>query len=137
GRGAAGEVDETPKPGDPRLGGVRTAVIGSGRDAADGAAREAAARGYRVVMLPEPLVGDAREAGARLVAEGLRAAKGLTPPVSVIAFGETTVHVVGDGRGGRNQELALGAAMALDRDGIEAAVLSGGTDGVDGPTDAA
>ncbi|MBP7570816.1 MAG: DUF4147 domain-containing protein [Acidobacteria bacterium] len=137
GRGAAGEVDETPKPGDPRLGGVRTAVIGSGRDAADGAAREAAARGYRVVMLPEPLVGEAREAGARLVAEGLRAAKGLTPPVSVVAFGETTVHVAGDGRGGRNQELALGAAMALDRDGIAAAVLSGGTDGVDGPTDAA
>ncbi len=136
-RGAAGEADETPKPGDPRLREVRTAVIGSGRDAADGAAREAEARGYRVVMLPDPLVGEAREAGARLVAEGLRAARGLTPPVAVIAFGETTVHVVGDGRGGRNQELALGAALALDRDRITAAVLSGGTDGVDGPTDAA
>lgn len=136
-RGAAGQVEETPKPGDPRLNEVRTAVIGSGRDAADGAAREAAARGYQVVRLPEPLVGEAREAGARLVIEGLGVAAGLARPACVIAYGETTVRVTGAGRGGRNQELALGAALALDREGIAAAVLSGGTDGVDGPTDAA
>ena len=136
-RGAAGEVEETPKPGDARLREVRTTVIGSGRDAAEGAAREAASRGYQVVVLPEPLVGEARDAGARFVAEGRRVAAGLSRPACVVAYGETTVHVTGDGRGGRNQELALGAALALARDGVRAAVLSGGTDGVDGPTDAA
>ena len=136
-RGAAGQVEETPKPGDARLRHVHTRVIGSGRDAADGAAHEAAALGYHVARLPEPLVGEAREAGARLVAEGTRAAIGLPRPACVIAYGETTVHVTGTGRGGRNQELALGAAIALDQGAIAGAVLSGGTDGVDGPTDAA
>ena len=136
-RGAAGRIEETPKPGDPRLREVETSVIGSGRDAADGAAREAASRGYTVARLDAPLVGEARDAGARLVAEGMRVATGLARPACVVAFGETTVHVAGTGRGGRNQELALGAALALEREGIAGTVLSGGTDGVDGPTDAA
>jgi hydroxypyruvate reductase len=136
-RGAAGQFEETPKAGDPRLRDVRTTVIGSGRDAADGAAREAAARGYAVGTLSQPLVGEAREAGTRLVDEGTRVAAGLARPACVIAHGETTVHVTGTGRGGRNQELVLGAALALEREGVAGAVLSGGTDGVDGPTDAA
>ena len=136
-RGAAGAVEETPKPGDPRLRHVRTSVVGSGRDAARGAADEAAARGYEVAVLPDALVGEARRAGRFLVEEGQRLARRLRRPACIIAFGETTVHVVGEGKGGRNQELALGAALALDEAGIRGAVLSGGTDGVDGPTDAA
>ncbi|MBP1635575.1 MAG: Glycerate kinase [Acidobacteria bacterium] len=136
-RGAAGEAEETPKPGERGLQGVRTRVIGSGREAAAAVAREAAARGYRVAMLDRPLVGEARDAGASLVAEGRRLAAQGPLPACVVAHGETTVHVTGDGRGGRNQELALAAAIALDASGVGGAVLSGGTDGVDGPTDAA
>jgi hydroxypyruvate reductase len=135
--GAAGEIEETPKPGDERLRHVRTRVIGSGRDAAEAAAREAEARGYHVGRIAHPLVGEARAAGRVLVSEGVQLARSLRRPACVVAYGETTVRVTGDGRGGRNQELALAAAMALDEEGTSGAVLSGGTDGVDGPTDAA
>jgi glycerate 2-kinase len=133
GRGARGEAVETPKPGDARLARAETHVIGSRHDAVRGAAEQAGRLGYQVVMLPEPVVGEAREAGRSLV----RLLRSYDRPVCLVAAGETTVTVRGGGRGGRNQELVLGAARELHAWGHPAAVLSGGTDGIDGPTDAA
>ena len=136
-RGANGVLPETPKPADPRLGHVTTRVIGSRTDAAAGAARAAEAMGYRAMVLPEPVVGEARVAGPRFVEESVRLADNASAETCVIATGETTVRVTGFGRGGRNQELALSVVGALAGLGRPAALLSGGTDGVDGPTDAA
>lgn len=133
-RGAAGDLPETPKPGDPRLARATTRVIGGRREAMAGAAAEAAARGYHVVTLDAPVVGEARTAAPRFVAAAAAAAG--ARPACVIAGGETTVHVTGRGRGGRNQEFALAAAGALAPLGA-AVVASAGTDGIDGPTDAA
>jgi glycerate 2-kinase len=110
-------------------------VVGNRRLAMQGAVRRAAQLGYRVHVEEAPSRGEAREAG-RQFAERALAQSVAGEPTCVIASGETTVKVVGDGRGGRNQEFALGAAPLLAR---SAAVLlaSAGTDGIDGPTDAA
>ncbi len=137
--GVAGTVPETPKPGDPVFGKVVSAVVGSNRialEAAAGAARAAGADTVRV--LPGFLRGEARACAGAFVEELRKASASLPPGGSavLVAGGETTVAVRGGGRGGRNQEFALAAALAMDgREGI--AVLSAGTDGVDGPTDAA
>jgi glycerate 2-kinase len=135
--GAAGRIDETPKPGDPRFARIRTRVIGSRHDAMDGAAAEAGARGYRVLRIGEPVVGEAREAAAAHVRAALALAQRVPRPVCIISSGETTVHVVGQGRGGRNQEFVLAAAELLGQIETAGAVASVGTDGIDGPTDAA
>ena len=134
-RGARGEIEETVKPGDPRLARAAYHVIGSRLDALAGARGRAQEMGYTVVEIAGPLVGDAREAGAWLAGRAAEAA-GAAPRVCVLAAGETTVRVHGRGKGGRNQELALAAAL----EGLgprEWALGSAGTDGVDGPTDAA
>jgi glycerate 2-kinase len=134
--GARGEVPETPKAGDPRLARAATVVIGSRRESMDGAAREAAGRGYAVAKLDDPIVGEARIAARACVGAATALAVGMARPSCIIASGETTVHVRGTGAGGRNQEFVLGAAAlleSLDR----AAIASVGTDGIDGPTDAA
>lgn len=138
-RGARGEVAETPKANDPRLGHAAMTVIGGRHDAMRGAAAEAAKRGYYVVVVEEPVVGDARGASreyARTVAERARSAG---RPLCVVSSGETTVHVKGHGRGGRNQEFALGLLAAAESRllGDNWALASAGTDGIDGPTDAA
>lgn len=142
-RGACGEIAETPKSSHPRLATAQTDVVGCNADALDAVAREAVGRGYRVERVDTPLTGEARAAGEWL-ARRARAMFDDPRPTCLVAGGETTVRVVGDGRGGRNQELALAAALALDEAADAAApsagrvaLLSGGTDGVDGPTDAA
>ncbi|RPJ82458.1 MAG: DUF4147 domain-containing protein [Acidobacteria bacterium] len=135
--GMEGKAAETPKPGDPRLARAITKVIGSGIAAVRGAASAAVALGYDVATIQEPVVGEARDAGRRFAERARTVAAPLGRPACVLARGETTVQVKGDGRGGRNQELALAAAIALGELGVEGAVLSGGTDGIDGPTDAA
>lgn len=136
-RGVAGKVPETPKPGDPRLARSHGRIIGAYSDALAGARGEALARSYHVAVLPQPLVGEAREAGPRLVRAAVGAAERLGRPACVLAAGETTVRVRGPGRGGRNQELVLAATPCL-ADLHEPVVLASvGTDGVDGPTDAA
>jgi len=136
-RGATGAIEETPKPGDSRLARSVTRVIGSRRNAMNGAAAEAIARGYEVVRLEDPVVGDARSAAAAHL-RAVLARSDLVRPACVISSGETTVHVTGRGKGGRNQEFALAAALALDpaRE-LRVAIASAGTDGIDGPTDAA
>jgi hydroxypyruvate reductase len=134
--GARGERPETPKPGDPGLAGAVTHVIGGRHDAMRGAAAEAATRGYRTMVLRAPVVGEARQAAGPHVAEigdlVMRAGR----PLCVVSSGETTVRVTGSGLGGRNQELALAMTEWLTAL-APAACASVGTDGIDGPTDAA
>jgi hydroxypyruvate reductase len=103
----------------------------------EGARQAAQSRGYTVHVVAEPVTGEARDAAAVHVASSLRAAAAMAKPACVIAAGETTVTVTGAGRGGRNQEFTFAAARALHTLGGEAVVASVGTDGIDGPTDAA
>ena len=129
--------DESPKPRDERLRHSHYEVIGSRQLAMDGAVRQATALGYDVHVLREATSGEAREAGERFATAALALRKGKR--TCVIASGETTVRVRGGGRGGRNQEFALGAVPAIDSAAQESIVVlaSAGTDGIDGPTDAA
>ena len=139
--GAAGAFPETPKPDDPAFLGTTSALVGTNHtamEAARGMAREQATGPTVTALLPGFLRGEAREC-ARSFCSGLRkAAEALSPghAVVVIAGGETTVNVRGGGKGGRNQEFALAAAVELAGEGAMA-VLAAGTDGIDGPTDAA
>lgn len=135
--GARGERPETPKPGDPRLAHSVARVIGSRATAAAGAAAVARSLGYRTTVCPEPVTGIAREAGPRFLADARRALGRVETPACIIATGETTVLVTGSGRGGRNQEVALSVATTMSSLDGPAALLSGGTDGIDGPTEAA
>jgi len=130
-------TDETPKPGAASLARATTCVIGSRVDAMRGAAADAGARGYAVVTVDEPITGEARVAGAAHVEASLSALRNRHGPRCVISSGETTVRVTGDGRGGRNQEFALAMVEPLASRGLPAVIASVGTDGIDGPTDAA
>ena len=132
--GARGERDETPKPGDPRLARVRHTLLANNRGALEAAAAAATAQGLRACLVSGALAGEARMMGRRLAALALAARD--APPLCLLAGGETTVRVRGAGRGGRSQELALAAAVELDGRS-DAALLAAGTDGSDGPTDAA
>lgn len=135
-RGASGAIDETPKPGDERLRDVAFRVIANRRTAMDAAAREAQRRGYAVRIIETPTYGEARDAGRAFATRAL-GELGAARRGCVIASGETTVTVRGRGRGGRNQEFVLGAAAVLAQVQRPVVVGSAGTDGVDGPTDAA
>ena len=135
--GIDGRVEETPKPGDRRLANARTSIIGGRRHAMDGAAREAESRGYHLVRIDDAIVGEARVAGPSHLRASLARSAGVARPACIVSSGETTVRVTGDGRGGRNQEFALACAAALASAGATAALASVGTDGIDGPTDAA
>ena len=130
--GARGEVQETPKPGDPAFERVTNLVIGNNALVVDAAAVEARRLGYRAEVLTRGLQGEAREVARELVAR----ARTLPPRTCLIAGGETTVTVRGRGRGGRCQEFALAAALELRPDD-RVVVFAAGTDGTDGPTDAA
>ena len=122
---------ETPK----TLDNVTTRVTGSVRELCAAAAAQCRTLGYETVLLTDCLNCEAREAG-RFLASVLRTHVGSGRRLAFVAGGETVVHLTGNGLGGRNQELALGAAVGLQ--GLEnAAVFSVGSDGTDGPTDAA
>ena len=136
-QGARGELEESPKPGDARLAGASYHLIGSRRDAVEGAAQAARGLGFSVVVVDEPVTGEARRTAESHVRTIARTAHEQPRPLCVLSAGETTVRVVGDGRGGRNQEFALAAAFHLTRRFPAAVVASVGTDGVDGPTAAA
>jgi hydroxypyruvate reductase len=135
--GLDGTIPETPKAGDPGFERSLTRVIGGRFNAMNGAAKTAQSLGYEVVISEEPVVGDARTMGPVLLDRARSLAAARTGPMAVIASGETTVKVVGKGKGGRNQEIALSVAKALAADPADVAVGSIGTDGIDGPTDAA
>ncbi|MBQ9959820.1 MAG: glycerate kinase [Oscillospiraceae bacterium] len=122
---------ETPK----TLSNVQTHVTGSVRQLCQSAAEACKALGYEPVILTDSLCCEAREAG-QMLAERVRAHSACGVPTAFIAGGETVVRVTGQGLGGRNQELALAAAKGIA--GLaDAAVFSVGSDGTDGPTDAA
>jgi glycerate-2-kinase len=134
-RGAAGEIAETVKPGDPLLERAHNFVIGDNRIALDAAAGAAAAAGYTVDRWRE-LYGEADDVGRALSAH-LAAIGGAR--VCVLAGGEPVVTLRGRGRGGRAQQAALAMALELERLGRERRIMAlfAGTDGIDGPTDAA
>ena len=136
-RGSAGALPETPATGDSRLARAVARVIGPQRGAIEGA--EAAARrlGYHVYVVDEPISGEARDTAVAHVKRVAADAGTLPRPLCVISSGETTVSVRGAGRGGRNQEFALAMAPLLHMLGAHVAAASVGTDGIDGPTDAA
>ena len=130
---------ETPKPGDAIFAKVQNLIVASNRLAVDAAMREARALGFNTMALSTFIEGEAREV-ARVhaaIAKEIRAAhRPLKPPACVISGGETTVTIRGAGLGGRNQEFTLAAAIEIA--GLkDVAILSAGTDGSDGPTDAA
>ena len=138
--GAAGDAPETPKPGDAVFRRVTTRIIGSNRLSVEAAAREARRQGLRVVVLTTRLEGEAREVARVLVAllrECVETGRPSAPPVCLLGGGETTVTVRGDGRGGRNQELAVAAASPLADFPVPAVVATLATDGIDGMSRAA
>ena len=138
-RGARGEIDETPKPGDPALQNVTHLIIADNDLAATSAAAAATQAGFRSKIITTHLEGEAREVARVLgaIAKDLvLQGRPVSPPSCLILGGETTVTVTGNGKGGRNQEMALAAAIAIQ--GLrDVAILCFGTDGNDGPTDAA
>ena len=136
--GKEGKVEETPKPGDPAFEKVLNILIGSNILALRAAENEASSYGLNTLILSSSIVGDTREAARfhlAIVKEVMSSGNPLPRPACIISGGETTVTVKGNGLGGRNQEFAL--AGALEINGLEKVVLlSGGTDGTDGPTNA-
>lgn len=130
-RGVAGEIPDTPKPGDPSLKRSQAFVIGSRMDAMAGAKQAAFERGYHPIVIAEPVTGEARDVAPRWLARAREAARTANKPACVISSGETTVRVTGRGRGGRNLEFALAIAEAVSS-ATSMAMASVGTDGIDG-----
>jgi hydroxypyruvate reductase len=133
--GAHGQHSETPGPDHECFTRTKTTLIGTNRTALDAAREAAEARGYEVRHVSEGIKGEARFVGAEHADTLLNADS--AAPTCWLWGGETTVTVTGDGKGGRNQEVALAGALALEEATNPAVLLSGGTDGIDGPTDAA
>ncbi|MFB6099404.1 MAG: glycerate kinase [Salinibacter sp.] len=133
--GAQGNLPETPGSGAACFEHTKNSLLGTNRTALEAARSAAEAHGYEVRCVEAEVEGEARRIG-REHAKFMRQAAP-DRPTCWLWGGETTVTVTGDGRGGRNQEVALGAALELEGRGPSAVLLSGGTDGIDGPTDAA
>lgn len=136
--GAAGRLPETPKRGNPVFEHVENIIVGSNGKATEAARQKAVEIGFDTTILSSELQGEARAVGKELAAKAREVAGAFSSirPQCLICGGETTVTVSGEGKGGRNTELAL--AFALEIEGIPGiSFLSAGTDGTDGPTDAA
>jgi hydroxypyruvate reductase len=138
-QGVEGKIQETPKEGDSIFRKVQNLIVGSNILAVEAASRKADELGYCSLVLSTMIEGETREVArvhSAIAREILKSGHPVQPPACIISGGETTVTIRGKGLGGRNQEFAL--ATALEIDGLrEVVVLSGGTDGTDGPTDAA
>jgi glycerate 2-kinase len=138
--GLAGDLADTPKAGDPAFARTINLVVADNRLAAEAAARAAAAQGFNPILLTTYLEGEASQVAKVLVALGKEVHTHhapVAPPACLILGGETTVTLgTQSGQGGRNQELALGAALAL-RDHPAITIVALATDGTDGPTDSA
>jgi glycerate 2-kinase len=137
--GLAGRAPETPKAGDPAFERVQNVVIASNARAVEAAADQARREGFNTLVLSTFVEGEAREVARVFAAIGRELQKSdqpIPPPAAIVAGGETTVTVKGQGRGGRNQEFALAAAIHLEN--VEdVTIMACGTDGTDGPTNAA
>ena len=135
-QGVRGSIPETPKPGDSLFSRVHNMLIGSNHLALQAVREAAAHRGLRSHLIAQPLAGDSLVAGHDF-AQTLRTVRQhCSGPTCLLAGGETTVQVRGTGKGGRNQEFALAVAQELAGE-AGWSLLSAGTDGIDGPTDAA
>ena len=137
--GAAGKHNETPKPDDPIFEKTRNIIIGSNIQCLEAAEKKAQSFGYSTLILSSFIEGETKEIArmhAALLKEILTSRRPLAPPACLITGGETTVTIRGNGKGGRNQEFVLAGAREL-ADWKGAAIFSAGTDGNDGPTDAA
>ncbi len=136
--GCDGQCPETPKPGDPVFRRVHRLLCANNGQALEAASRRAAELGYVVHVVPDPVTGEARDAAAELVRSVQDLTSSVSNPMCVLAGGETTVTLPPDaGAGGRNQELALAAALELQGTTLPMCLLSAGTDGNDGTTSAA
>jgi glycerate 2-kinase len=137
--GVSGAVAETPKPGDAVFARTQTVIIGRNLQALEAASLQATTLGYQPLILSSAIEGETREVAkvhAGIAREVLASGHPIAAPACILSGGETTVRLRGQGKGGRNQEFAL--ALALDIPNMPGiAALSGGTDGTDGPTDAA
>jgi glycerate 2-kinase len=137
--GVLGNIPETPKAGDPAFQRTQNLIVGSNRLAIDAAAERARALEYRPFVLSTTMQGETRVVAgvhAEMVREIRNSGRPVKAPACLISGGETTVTLHGDGLGGRNQEFVLAAAIAIE--GLTGVLaFSAGTDGTDGPTDAA
>lgn len=138
-KGIKGRVPETPKPADPVFTRTQSVIVGSNLSCVEAAGEKARNLGYHTLVLSTMIEGETREVAyvhAAIAKEVLKSGYPLSSPACVLSGGETTVTIKGRGLGGRNQEFVLAAAMCLNgQEGI--VMLSAGTDGTDGPTDAA
>jgi hydroxypyruvate reductase len=137
--GLAGEIEETPKEGDEVFSKVYNLIVGSNEIAALAAVAKARELGFNSMLLSTYVEGEAREVAkvfAGIAKEISEKGRPLSPPACLVAGGETTVTIRGEGKGGRNQELALSAAISIEG-WDDVMIVSLATDGTDGPTDAA
>lgn len=137
--GREGKIDETPKPEDGVFNKVHHIMIGSNIIALRAAKAKAASFGFNTLILSSSIVGETREAArfhGSLAKEVFSSGHPIPKPACIISGGETTVTIKGHGKGGRNQEFVLASAFEIT-DLEKTVLLSGGTDGTDGPTDAA
>ncbi len=134
--GICGHAQESLKPGDPAFERVSNVVIASNIVALEASAKKAQELGYRPIILGSRIKGESREVGlvhAGIAGECLASGHPIAPPAAILSGGETTVTIVGNGKGGRNQEFVLGFLQGI-RPGMT--VASADTDGIDGATDA-
>ncbi|MGH1363906.1 MAG: glycerate kinase type-2 family protein [Calditrichia bacterium] len=140
GSGRSSQIPDTIKPGDPLLKRTHNIILGNNMLALDAAEKIAAQAGYKTLVLTGRLQGEARVTAKQVadnVRESLKGDGVVARPACLMFGGETTVTLRGDGKGGRNQEFALSAMLALEDVSESFVLLSCGTDGTDGPTDAA
>jgi len=138
-KGASGKVPETPKEGDKVFNNTYNLIIAGNMEAINASRQESKKMGYKTLVLSSMIEGETRDVAkvhTAIAKEILKTGNPLPPPACIVSGGETTVNITGSGLGGRNQEFVLAAAIDIaERKNI--VVLSGGTDGGDGPTDAA
>jgi glycerate 2-kinase len=138
-KGIRGKIEETPKVGDPAFERTQNLIIGNNIMAVEAAEKKAAELGYNTLILSSSIAGETRDVAgmhAAIAREIVCSGNPIKPPACVLSGGETTVTIRGKGKGGRNQEFSLAAAQEIDGLG-NVVLLSAGTDGTDGPTDAA
>ncbi|MDZ7264672.1 MAG: glycerate kinase [candidate division KSB1 bacterium] len=137
--GADGRIPDTPKVGDPAFATTHNVIVGSNWQAVQAAQQVAVSRGYQTLILSTFIEGETRDVArvhAAIAKEVRKTGNPIAAPACILSGGETTVTIRGSGLGGRNQEFVL--AAAIDLQGMpNVVVLSAGTDGTDGPTDAA
>ncbi len=138
-QGHLGHIAETPKPSDDAFKNTKHTLIGSNAISVNAMLQAAQNLGYKTELYSDRLCGEAKTVGVTLVAQCVEKSPLHNKPIALLAGGETTVTLKGNGRGGRNQEMALAFAIAAEQQGLTGnwVFLSGGTDGRDGPTDTA